>query len=292
SAQGGPMSKKDLTLSNQTLSRLLFLRLSLSIFLIIFVCAVPTTAQPVDRAKLLEDIITLQAKIRNTTDPAELTALRGQLKSKEKLFLAPAPEDFTAFADWLKQPGTGLMRLLPRESFDEVLSIEGGGAFFSFINQVHDYDSGVDLELQVEHLFVGFHGLDYGFLASLGDTPLESVGLDTPGVSLLASFTPLLDEPGAREQKQRARAGFLDNGFFYAYRSPVSVETTFVLRAVNYGEDDVLVVLRVHRQDTDGSLIIAWKLLKRYPTPQLNGYTLVTTSAASYAQSNYARDMI
>src|SRR5262249_1579301 len=60
----------------------------------------------------------------------------------------------------------------------------------------------------------------------------------------------------------------------------------------NYEEDDVLVVFRVHRQDTDGSLIIAWKLLKRYPTPQSNGYTLVTTSAASYAQSNYARDTI
>ena len=32
---------------------------------------------------------------------------------------------------------------------------------------------------------------------------------------------------------------------------------------------DVLVALKVVRQDTDGSLIIAWKLLQKYPAPKL-----------------------
>jgi hypothetical protein len=31
----------------------------------------------------------------------------------------------------------------------------------------------------------------------------------------------------------------------------------------------LLVALKVVRQDTDGSLIIAWKLLKKFPKPEL-----------------------
>src|SRR5262245_1723659 len=289
------MSKKHLTLSNfpeRNVSRAFLLRVGLFLLLIGLVCAVPVEGQSVDRSKLLEEIIALQNKIKNTTDPAELAALGEQLKNKEELFLAPAPEDFTAFADWVKQPYAGLIRILPRERFDGVLSIRGGGAYYSFVSQEHAYGFGSELSLELENLKVGFAGADFGFLVSLGPTPVESVRLDTPGVASMASFNPPLDEAGAREQYQRASVGFQENGFFYRSRLPVSIGTTFALRSVSYEDADVLVVFRVIRRDTDGSLIIAWKVLKRYPTPQLNGMTLATTSAASFAQSTFARDTI
>jgi hypothetical protein len=41
------------------------------------------------------------------------------------------------------------------------------------------------------------------------------------------------------------------------------------LRSINYSDSDVLVAFRVLRKDTDGSLIIAWKMLKEYPVPDL-----------------------
>ncbi|HKX31645.1 MAG TPA: hypothetical protein VJ302_28410, partial [Blastocatellia bacterium] len=214
------------------------------------------------------------------------------MKAKETLFLSPASEDFTAFADFLKQPGTGLLRLMPRESFDHVLSIRGGGAYYSFVTQSHPYGFGSDLSLELQNFKVGFAGADFGFLVSLGNPPVESVGLETPGVASLASFSPPLDEPGAREQQRRASEGFLDGGFLYKDRLPVSIGTTFTLRSISYRCNDVLVVFRVYRQDVDGSLIIPWKMLKRYATPQLNGETFAVTSAASYEPSNFAPGMI
>src|SRR5262249_46168495 len=194
--------------------------------------------------------------------------------------------------DFLKQPGTGLFRLMPRESFDNVLSIRGGGAYYSFVSQTHPYGFGSDLSLQRQNLKVGFAGADFGFLVSLGDAPVESVGLDTPGVTSLASFSPPLDEPGAREQQRRARDGFQEGGFLYKDLLPVSIGTTFALRSIIYRGNNVLVVFRVYRQDADGSLIIPWKVLRRYATPQLNGETFATTSAASYEQSNFTPGMI
>ena len=47
------------------------------------------------------------------------------------------------------------------------------------------------------------------------------------------------------------------------------MNTTYLLRSINYGESDVLVALRVVRKDTDGSVIIVWKLLKKYSAPEL-----------------------
>jgi len=249
-------------------------------------------AQTIDRTKLLEEIIALQNQIKNTTDLATLTTLREQLKNKEALFLSPAPEDFAAFADFLKQSNTGLIRIMPRENFDGVLSIRGGGAYYSFVRQEHPYGWGSDLSLGRNNLNVGFAGANFGFLVSLGNKGIAEVALDIPGVGSLSTFTPPLDEPGARQQQQRARNGFQENGFFYIDRLPATLGTTYALRSVGYEDSDVLVAFRLFRQDTDGSLIIPWKLLKRYATPQLNGETVAMTSAASYAQSNFARETI
>jgi hypothetical protein len=59
------------------------------------------------------------------------------------------------------------------------------------------------------------------------------------------------------------------NGAIYIDRVPALVSTTYVLRSVNYRGSDVLVAVRVVRQDTDGSMILLWKLLKKFPKPEL-----------------------
>ena len=67
---------------------------------------------------------------------------------------------------------------------------------------------------------------------------------------------------------------------------PVDVNATYLLRSINYGKPlfvpnppehtignsrktDVLVLFRVVRKETDGSVTIAWKLLKKYSTPNI-----------------------
>ena len=59
----------------------------------------------------------------------DIQSLRDQLRVKEKQFLAPSSEDKSVYAEFLKQPMAGLVRLLPREKYDGKLTIRGDGAF-------------------------------------------------------------------------------------------------------------------------------------------------------------------
>ena len=48
----------------------------------------------------------------------EIEAKRAELVALEKMYLAPGEEDRLKYAEFLRQPDTGLIRLLPREKFD------------------------------------------------------------------------------------------------------------------------------------------------------------------------------
>jgi hypothetical protein len=197
----------------------------------------------------------------------EIDALRAQLKEKEQMLLSPVREDREAFGEALQQPGTGLVRLLPRGKYQ--LYVRGDGAYYSFTRLTHEYGYGSDIGLEQGMLQVGFAGADFGFLVRVGDVPIDSLSLDHPGAQFLSNFnTPSL-ETEARGQQRRAGQGFEQDGFTYSNRVAASVNTTYLLRSVNYRESDVLVAFRVVRKDRDGSLILLWKMLRRFPAPQL-----------------------
>jgi hypothetical protein len=228
-------------------------------FLLMGCCSLSAFGQADSRADLLKD----------------LEAKRAELATLEKKFLAPAPEDQIAIAEFLAQPDTGLIRLLPREKFDTVanskssLTIRGGGAYYSFARLTHEYGYGSDIELSHGFLSVGFAGADYGMLLRLDGARLEDVSTELPGVMFLAKYNAPADESSARLEHRRFSAGAIVDGATYKGRVPVEVGATYVLRSISYSDSDVLVAFKVMRQDTDGSLIIAWKLLQRYPTPKL-----------------------
>ncbi len=225
------------------------------LFGFLFISSTSVWAQSTDRDTLLR----------------EIESLRSQLKTHEDTLLAPSPEDYTAFADFLRQSNTGLIRLLPREEYDtkNKLTIRGGGAYYSFTRLTHEYGYGSDISLEMGNLSVGFAGTDYGLLANLGDISIDSLTLDTPSVQVLVSYTPPTSEPQARIEKQRSHEGLQVEKISYKKRLPVVVNSTYLLRSISYGDSDVLVVFRVVRKDADGSLVLAWKLLKQYEIPKL-----------------------
>lgn len=269
-----------------------FARLATASFLAaLFVLAV--AAQSVDRAQVLSEIINLQNQIKATTDPAQVALLQEQLNAKYDLFLAPAPQDVTANADFLKQADTGIIRILPRERFQDVLTLNGWGAYYSFTRLTHLYGQGSDLELQQGRFVVGFAGFDFGFMASLGDVKLETLSIAHPAIQYLANFVPPLTEAEARAQYARSGAGFEENSTTYRNRFDATLNTTFVVRSVQYELADVLVAFRTVRQDSDGSLILLWKRLKWFPTPEYRTNSfLANVSAASYKRAPLAPESI
>jgi hypothetical protein len=220
---------------------------------LMFLLGADSRAQTMDRAGLAK----------------EIQSLRDQLQQKEQEFLAPSAEDRAAFAEFLRQPETGLIRLLPREKYNGKLMMTGSGAYYSFARLTNEYGFGSDIELDQNQLGVGFAGANWGYFTKLGDVPLETVALDHPAVEFLATLDTPLQEPGAREQQRLSSSGVTRNGAIYIDRVPALVSTTYVLRSVNYRGSDVLVAVRAVRQDADGSLILLWKMLKKFPTPEL-----------------------
>jgi hypothetical protein len=206
---------------------------------------------------------------------SEMETKRAELAKLETQFLSPSAEDRTAYAEFLAQPNTGLIRLLPREKFDSdanknaALTIRGGGAFYSFARLTHEYGQGSDLALYSGYLSVGFAGADYGMLIKLDAARLEDISSELPGVAFLAKYSAVTNEPDARVEQRRFGTGTVIEGATYKERVPVEVGATYVLRSISFDRSDVLVAFRVVRQDTDGSLIIAWRMLEKYPTPRL-----------------------
>jgi hypothetical protein len=201
---------------------------------------------------------------------SEIESLRGQIKAKEATLLAPSGEDRKAYADFLSQSGTGLVRLLPREKWDGKLSMRGGGAYYSFTLRTHEYGNGSDVELSQDYFSVGFAGANFGFMLNVGDAPLETLSDEAEAVRFMASFQTPSPLPEARKAQRQFGGGGAQSGqWTYKDRLPVAVGSTYVLRSVNYDTSDVLVAFHVVRKDSDGSVVLLWKLLKKYPKPSL-----------------------
>ena len=164
-----------------------------------------------------------------------------------------------------------MIRLLPREAYDKdtTLTIRGGGAYYSFTRRTHAYGYGSDISLEQGFLKVGFAGADYGMLVKLGDVPLEEVTSEHPGVRFLSTYNAVTEEPQARLEQRRFGTGTKIDGVFFSERERAQLNTTYVVRSINYSESDVLVGFRVVRKDTDGSFIIAWRMVREFPVPDL-----------------------
>ena len=208
----------------------------------------------------------------------QIEAKRAELESLEQLYLAPSEDDRADHAGFLQQPNTGLIRLLPREKFDSemykenkpTITMRGGGAYYSFARLTHEYGNGSDLSLERGVLQVGFAGANYGFMTIIGDIPIETAGPETPGVTFFAAYKAPGEEELARKEYHRLARGGEVHNMPVARSAPLQANTTYLLRSINYGTSDVLVVFRVVRVDSDGSAIIAWKLVKKYETPKFN----------------------
>ena len=199
----------------------------------------------------------------------KIESLREEIKSLEAELLAPPPADRERFAEFLAQPETGLVRLLPREKWDYKLSIRGGGAYYYFAGRKQEYGFGSDIGLEQGTFSVGFAGANFGFITQLGDIPLEQVTRDAESAHFLANFAPPSVLPKAREQQRKSGAGFQIGELTYKSHLPAHPGSTYLLRSINYELSDVLVAFRVVRKDEDGSMVLLWKTLNKFPTPHL-----------------------
>jgi hypothetical protein len=207
----------------------------------------------------------------------QIETKRAELSALEKKFLSPSAEDRAAYAGFLKQPDTGLIRLLPRDVYDsetykknkKTLTLTGGGAYYSFALRTHEYGNGTDIGLDSGQLQAGFAGFNFGIMTNLGDVPFEEITLDHPFAHFVSTYSAPETETDIRSEQTRFSRGTTVGETNYRNHLPVEVNATYLVRSIDYyAKENVLVAFRVIRKDTDGSVIIVWKILKKYPQPR------------------------
>jgi hypothetical protein len=192
----------------------------------------------------------------------------------KKGLLAPSMQDRLQHDAFLKQSKTGLIRLMPREVYDwerykvpARIDIRGGGAYFSFFHRTHEYGYGSDLQLARNKFSVGFAGGDYGMIVDLGDVSIDEISETDSRFVFLSNYEPSNAGSEATGELMRFNNGVRVDDPNYRRTVPARSQSTYLVRSIAFGTSDVLVAFRVVRFDTDGSAIIAWKLLKSFSTP-------------------------
>ena len=194
----------------------------------------------------------------------KIAELNNQIKSLEKDILLPDAKD----SEQARLQGFGVFRIMPREIYDHKLTVQGGGSYYSFTTKSHDYQKIAQIGLEQNSLKVGFAGADYGFIADLGEMPLTDITKETPEAYFPANYKPPTNEREVRAEARKAW-NYQVNGLTYKSNIPALVGHSYVLRAISFNDADVLVAFNIHRKDTDGSLIIFWKLLEDFEKPLL-----------------------
>lgn len=288
---------KRFAVDQKIFSAIIFILLSAT-----FVCAQDAPGTPSIGALRLE--FTLLESMAN--DRREAPSVVGDsfwtdslLSARDKQQLMPLAEEQKKYETFLKQSDTGLCRLLAVDlktvstekgaTESRVLPIRGGGAHYSFLKKRHIADEWAQLQL-----FKGYIGASYlelrkpvmasslteaprtmtvgtglSFFTALGNLPLEQITLETNGVNYLRQFQPATRHEDYLKQARQFITGVRIAEFDYGAGIQAKADMTYVMRSIIYNKADVIIALRIVRQDEDGSVHILWKQLQSLPAPKL-----------------------
>jgi hypothetical protein len=224
------------------------MRSALKIFVFVLFYTSITNAQDLSREQRLQKILELD----------------NQIRILEKDFLKPTAKDLEKG----QMEGFNVVRLNPREKYDRKLLIQGGGSYYSFTKNSHNYQDTAQIGLEQNNLKVGFAGVDYGFVNDLGETALSGISKETSEVNFLVNYKPPTYIDEIRIEQRKAHDYKTDEAI-YKSNLPAVVGHAYVLRAISFDKADVLVALKIYRKDADGSLIIFWKFIEQFETPRI-----------------------
>jgi hypothetical protein len=222
------------------------------------------------RISLISLVLVVFAPFSFSQDEARLQKLQRIEELKREIAREAVGLHLPDQADIVKAEGMNLSaaRLLPRERYEGLIAVRGSGAYYSFSRRSNEYGNGTDLQLSGGQLSIGFAGADFGFMSDLGAIAIEDA-LKNPAVAVFDSYRPPNKLDDAREEQRRFRDGVV-SGILMKNNLPVIVGNTYLLRSISYRTSDILVAFRIEREDADGSIVIFWKAIKKFPSPELS----------------------
>jgi hypothetical protein len=219
--------------------------------------------------------------------------------SKEMAVVAPSDELRSRFAYILRQPKSGIFKLVPDsgcannmkvvDARDECLkySMPGAGNSYSFRTESYRIRHLADLtydgaQLMLTGIFM------HSIISDLGDVRLEEVSPTTPGMKFLSEFKPSISAEDVGLIDDTFEKGIEVGGFRYSKTAAAKLNATYGFRGVAYRgrivrsadglryneldydeREDVLVAFRIVELGSDGSVTIVWRQLAELEAPKI-----------------------
>jgi hypothetical protein len=271
------------------------MRTCLGLLLMVFVFSVAALAQPAQ----ISSGPSVQSSNRSNSahQNRSFFPFKAKRTKDQEKKLRPSAEDLARFSDFLKQPRTGIFRLvndIDCESNMFVIRVDDackntipGGSFYSFREKGYTTSYLADLRLK-QGIFVSDGVLSQNILVKLGDVALEGLSAESAGLKYLNEFEPETRSTEATRQFIQIVRGVWRGNYEYRKALPSAENTTYGLRLIAYrgsiyrsfrgwvynlldGDDrvDLIVALRVVQKDPDGSVTILWRELSRKKSPKL-----------------------
>ncbi len=201
--------------------------------------------------------------------------------------------------EFLSKPDTGYGRILESGRFEGVVSMRGGGAYYSFATKSNSYDREPDLCLAQGQLSSGFYGGSSGFVVNLGGVDFEDLCttesrapafLQEKERTVWESLWQDVGHPRSKEDRQQRRLSrettrslarqFQDYDSRWSRarsaeraksggrqkmpkRREAQLGSCYLIRAILPEEHDHLVAMKITHKDDFGIFFI-WKILKAW----------------------------
>lgn len=207
-----------------------------------------------------------------------------QLSKESKKRLQVEKGDRLAHLDFLKGSKTGIFKLInlldckniqnhndEQNCFFENYSISVLANSYSFRAGGYNRAQFADLTLHKGFLITK-PDFAVSFLTSLGETSIGDVSIDSEGVKFIASFEPAKAVEEAKTQIAAFNKGLAVGVSSYFRGMKIAKDSTYVIRSSGYdveknyavgSAEDVIVVFRVVRIDSNGDVTLVWKEIQR-----------------------------
>lgn len=165
-----------------------------------------------------------------------------------------------------KKNGAKAYRLFPDKMVDQMLdNPDSYGASAYAFTEISNYYYALLLHFKNNSLVVQNNYTvksTHGFIADIGKISLENLNEQSPKFIALAKYQP-------PETEKNIKNLFSADGIDFGKMATIRVGHSYLVRGIDYQGGDGIFALQIHRQDTDGSIIVFIKTIKTFAPPKL-----------------------
>lgn len=206
----------------------------------------------------------------------------GEQSKEGKALLTPSEKDFAEYRQFLKLSKTAITKIFSAAECNRLVvnaadekclrasQMLGQGAYYSFRSKNNHDIFRFDIYFADGNFSNIASPQNFGFFVDLGDIPIESLDKNSPQLANLKNYHLPKTEDDLRRENVELKDGLKAGNDFLTAKIGVKFNKTYGLRLANWtdryygGEDkDLLIVLRVVRENEDGSIIFIWRELQR-----------------------------